>query len=446
MELPLPRDIGTSPLISRAGEGRKKKVRLPLMPNAAALLWRLPPLVSLLLLLTGNIIAATPTRTYDAAYRVELRPDSGMAHVTLTLAGPRLPSRLTFSVKDGRHRNFTSRSRLDMRDSTVAWHPEGTNAQLEFDFVVDHRVDSGRYDSRMTRDSALFRGDRLVPTVSVRAARSLEADTTLEFVLPKDWSVAAPYPETQDGRFRIEQPGRRFDRPVGWMLAGRIGTRQESIAGVHTTIAAPAGDEARRQDTLAFLNWNLPYLKRVFPEFPSRILVVLAGNPMFRGGLSGPGSLFLHSSLPLISENRTSTLLHELTHVALGIRGDEESDWIVEGLAEYYSLETLRRSGGIGERRFQEAVEDQGNWGRRAPNLFVNESSGATTARAVTVLAAVDREIREATGSKASLDDVARELARRRGTVSLALLQSLATKAAGRPITALDRVRLEAGR
>lgn len=396
-------------------------------------------------LMVTAAFAAAPVQTYEANWQIALHPEAGTAHVKLTLAGNRIPGRFRFSIEPSRHRSFTSTARVELQGRTVTWYPEAGNATLEFDFVVDHRVDSGRYDSRMTRDSAIFRGDRLVPPVSVRGPRSLAADTTLEFGLPEGWSVATPYPETQPGRFRVEQAGRRFERPVGWMVAGRIGTRQESIAGINTTVAAPAGDNARRQDTLAFLNWNLPYLKRVFPEFPSRILVVLAGDPMFRGGLSGPASLFLHSSRPLISENRTSTLLHELTHIALGIRGDEESDWIVEGLAEYYSLETLRRSGGIGERRFQEAVSRQGSWGRRAPNLFVAESSGATTARAVTVLAAVDAEIRDATGNKASLDDVARELATRRGTVSLPLLQSLAAEVAGRPVQALDRARLQSG-
>jgi len=402
-------------------------------------------LLASLLLLASAVFAADPSRSYDVTYRVDLRPQSGTAHVTLALEGDRLPSRLTFSIEPRRHRDFRSKARVESQPGTVTWYPEPGNAILEFDFGVDHQLASGSFDSRMTRDTALFRGDRLIPAVSVRAARNLAARTTLEFVLPDGWSVATPYAELQPGRFRIEQEGRRFDRPVGWMLAGRIGSRQEAIGGISTTVAAPIGDDARRQDTLAFLNWNLPYLARVFPDFPRRLLIVLAGDPMFRGGLSGPGSLFLHAERPLISENRTSTLLHELTHVAMGIRGDPESDWIVEGFAEYYSLETLRRSGGISERRYREAVARQGNWGRRAPNLFVSDSTGPVTARAVTVLAAADAEIRQATGDKASLDDVARELARHRGTVSLAMLQSLAAKAAGRPVQALGREQLQGG-
>ena len=190
---------------------------------------------------------------------------------------------------------------------------------------------------------------------------------------------------------------------------------------------------------LAFLNWNLPPLLQVFPDFPRRLLVATAGDPMWRGGLSGPSSLFLHADRPLISENRTSTLLHEIVHVAMGLRGDEESDWIVEGFAEYYSLDTLHRSGGIGQQRYEEAIRRMQEWARRSPSLFVDGSSGATTARAVIALKAVDKEIRTVTSGKASLDDVARELAAGRGEVSLERLQKIATKIAGRPLKSLER-------
>jgi predicted metalloprotease with PDZ domain len=175
---------------------------------------------------------------------------------------------------------------------------------------------------------------------------------------------------------------------------------------------------------------------------PPRLLIVSAGDPMWRGGLSGPASVFVHSDRPLISENRTSTLLHELVHVALGIRGDEESDWIVEGLAEYYSLETLRRSGSISAQRHKEALHRLGRWAQRSTTLFAKNSTGATTARAVMALRAADAEIRGATGGKASLDDVARKLAGERGMVSLVRLQKAAQEVAGRPLHSLEREQL----
>jgi hypothetical protein len=163
---------------------------------------------------------------------------------------------------------------------------------------------------------------------------------------------------------------------------------------------------------------------------------------MWRGGLSGPNSMFMHSDRPLISENRTSPLLHELVHVAMGIHGDDESDWIVEGLAEFYSIQTLRQSGGIGQKRYEQAMESMSKWAARAPSLFVKSSNGATTARAVLVFQSVDQEIRKSTNGKASLDDVARKLAAERGEVGLTHLQELARQVAGKPVQSLQRERL----
>lgn len=152
--------------------------------------------------------------------------------------------------------------------------------------------------------------------------------------------------------------------------------------------------------------------------------------------------MFLHSDRPLISENRTSTLLHELVHIAMRLRGDAESDWIVEGFAEYYSVETLRRSGGISERRYNQALADMHHWAKRAPTLFKKSSKGATTARAVLVLVAADREIREKTNGRKSLDDVARALAKDGGEVSLMRLQKAAAEVVGRPLKTFERKQL----
>ncbi len=275
------------------------------------------------------------------------------------------------------------------------------------------------------------------------ARRGLQSRSTLQFTTPKAWSVITPYAPVGEHRYEIDDPARRFDRPRGWILAGRIGTRGEMIGGVQAIVAAPAGDSVRRQDALAFLNWTLPQLLEVFTEFPRRVLIVSAGDPMWRGGLSGPASMFLHADRPLISENRTSTLLHELVHIAMGVRGDAESDWIVEGFAEYYSIEALRRSGTISERRYGEAIERLETWARRAPTLFVERASGAVTARAVLALREVDAELRRLTGGRKSLDEVARELARRRGQISLADVQQIAERIAGARLRTLQRSHLE---
>jgi hypothetical protein len=267
----------------------------------------------------------------------------------------------------------------------------------------------------------------------------------MEFVLPEKWSIITPYASMVDRRGPFDDPGRRFDRPKGWLIAGAIGSRREMISGVEVVVAGPLGQGLRRLDMLAVLNWTFPHIARIFPDLPPRILVVIARDPMWRGGLSGPASLFLHGDRPIFSENRTSTLLHELIHVASGIHGDDESDWIVEGLAEYYSVELVHRAGGMSDLRFDEAMQDLARWGGAVDSILVKRSSGKTTARAVGVLRAADAEIREASAGKMSIDDVARELSRVPGRVTVAQLQEFAAKAAGRPVEALRRGDLPGG-
>lgn len=392
-----------------------------------------------------SIAAVAPAiaadRYYDAAFRAEVKPRRTTIHVELTLSGERLPSRVEFHIDPKLHRTFASRDPVSQKGDVVTWLPRGKQSRVTYEFVANHERSPKRYDSLVTEDWAVFRADKMVPRMAVTSRRSSKARTRLQFSLPTGWSAATAYPQ-EAGAFVVTDTERRFDRPAGWVLVGKLGTRSELIKGIQTIVAAPEGETTRRQDILAFLNWNLPHLKDVFPELSKRLLIVSAGDPMWRGGLSGPSSLFLHSDRPLISENRTSTLLHELVHVAMGIRGDEESDWIAEGFAEYYSLEILRRSGGIGRNRHEEAIDRMARWARESPSVFARESSGANTARAVIALREVDAEIRRLTGGKASLDEVAAALAKDRGEVNLERLQAEAHKIAGRELQSLQRQRL----
>lgn len=399
--------------------------------------------IALFLLVTAISGHALADSKYDIRYKAALNPDTGLAEVTIALEGDELPSSLELHLDPERHKGLNDNPDVVLEGGKAIWTPKAPKDALHYQFVIDEQKSSGRYDSRITNKWAILRSDKLIAPIAARAPKHLKSRATLEIQAPSKWNVLAPYVKDEDGIFQLKDPGRRFIRPKGWLIAGRIGSRQDIIDGTDTVIAAPLGKNVRRQDTLAFLSWTLPELKKVFPQFPERLLIVMAGDPMWRGGLSGTRSLFMHSDRPLISGNRTSSLLHELVHVATGIRGDHESDWIVEGIAEYYSLETLRRTKGISERRYQEALLDLKEWGEKSPNLLVKRSSGPTTARAVWVLHGIDLAIQEASGGKRSLDDVATALAQQRGKVTLEKFQALVEEAAGEQLPLLDREFLE---
>jgi hypothetical protein len=195
-------------------------------------------------------------------------------------------------------------------------------------------------------------------------------------------------------------------------------------------------------DILAFLNWTLPELARILPEPPPRLTVVSAGEPMWRGGLSAPQSMFLHAGRPLISENGTSTVLHEVMHVALGTSAERGYDWIVEGFAEYYSLELLRRSGGITLPRYRAAIEQLREWSASAQSLCGRSSTGPETALAVLVLQALDEEIDDATKGARDLDDVLRAMLETGDKFTLAGLREVAAGLIGQKPDALRNARL----
>ncbi len=349
---------------------------------------------------------------YGVLFTAWIRPGDPLATVRIRLTkNAEFVRWMRLSAASPKYSAFKGSGSITQEADGLLWHPSGERPWLQYTVNLESKRESGRFDGLVTADWAIFRADDLVPPVHIDMADGTRSASKLSLELPTGWSAATPFPPYKSGRFRIDNDDRRFDRPTGWVALGKLGIRRERINATRLTIAAPTGQGVRRMDTLAFFRGTLPTLQSVFPEFPERLLVVSAGDPMWRGALSGPDSLFVHADRPLISENGTSTFVHELVHVAMRARSRPDSDWIVEGLAEYYSLEVLHRSGMLGDARFEKAHAGLAAWGAEAPTLAVAHSTGPVTAKAVGVLRAIDRDIRSASKGKKSLDDVARALA-----------------------------------
>lgn len=249
------------------------------------------------------------------------------------------------------------------------------------------------YDARVTADWALFRADDLFPAAASKAIKGGKARTRLAFTLPKGWSSATRYPLIGENTYSIRNPERNFDRPTGWVQLGDFGVRRDAVAGTKIAVAAPLGQEVTRLEILTLLTFTLPTVKDWLPYFPDRLLVVSASDNMWRGALSGPGSLYIHGERALVSENGTSTILHELIHVGMQRQAIRTADWIDEGIAEYLSILLLHRAGGLTEDRFNLALKEQANWAKEADELGRKYSSGPETAKAVTIFAALHNEL-----------------------------------------------------
>ncbi len=346
-------------------------------------------------------------RTYDITYTLSLRKGSETGRASISLGhGASNMREMRLSIDPERHQRFRGDGEIREADGYLVWRPPRVGGTLRYNVAMVNRRGESRYDALVTDDWALFRGDDVFPSARTRTLVGARAQARLELELPKGWSSVAPYPGDGDDAYRVDNPTRRFDRPTGWMLAGEIGVRRALIADSRVAIAAPVGENFRRMDVMAFLHWTLPRVRQAFPTLGERLVVVGAGDPMWRGGLSGPDSIFLHADRPLVSENGTSTLLHELVHVAMGVAGNDHDDWVVEGLAEYYTVKILRDSGTLGERRSALTLETMKDWSRDVDDLFVRRARGPVTARAATLFAQLDREIGRRASDGDSLDDV----------------------------------------
>lgn len=364
-------------------------------------------------------------REYSLHYTLKPDPTASRVRVVLRLTQPgNLLRELSFPF-DERLSDVEGDGKVAFRDGIVHWQPAADGGELTWWITVLSERGSGAYDALLTGDWGVFRAEDVIPRARTRTLKGAESRTTMTFDLPAGWTAVSEYSAVSTPVV-VDRPERRFDEPAGWIAMGRLGVRRETLAGVRVAIAGPEGHDVRRMDMLALLSWTLPELVAILPSKFPRLTIVSASDPMWRGGLSAPASLFIHSDRPMISENSTSSLLHELMHVAMPINNRQGYDWIAEGLAEYYSIELLRRGMAITEKRAVFAFERQAEWSKEADALCSESSTGPTTALAVTLFKQLNDEMTLQTDGGATLDSLLPLLTGRdvdAGTLSAAVEQ-----------------------
>jgi hypothetical protein len=351
-----------------------------------------------------NTSAAAPAKI---EYVVTFLPDKKSADVRINIDRAKWLKRARFNLAKHALKNVKGSGEIERDGDALIWRPNTKgSAYLRYRIPVVHQRSSGEYDAYITDDWALLRGEDLVPPVSVRRLKNAQTEIYVSFVLPSTWtSVNSGWYRTRDSRtFRLGERKNVFSRPDGWLIAGILGTRHEQLFKTQVTVSAPRGHDFRQMELLTFLSMVWPHIDNLFVTMPEKIMITGASDPMWRGGLSSPTSLYLHSDRPLVSENGTSTLVHELFHVISGVHGKKNEDWIAEGLAEFYAVELVFRAGGFSPGRRDKIFSDLEQWGREVKSLRQRRSSGVVTARAAVFFNELDREILQKSRGRYRLD------------------------------------------
>ncbi|MDY7551829.1 MULTISPECIES: hypothetical protein [Pseudomonas] len=375
----------------------------------------------------------------DLDYHVKLLPQSDQAEVRVSLSQGSAVRSLDFELgRDGDYSDFKADGQWKVSGHRGLWQPSADKASLTYRVRLSHARKPGIYETRMTPGWALFRGEDLVPTAHLDQQDGVELVSRLVFELPTGWkSVETAWPRIGKHTFRINNVSRLFDRPTGWMLAGNLGSRRVRLGETDVTVTSPKGQAMRRMDVLTLLTFVWPQVEAAFPRHPAKLLIVGASDPMRRGAFSARDSVYLNSRTPLVSENGSSPLIREVVHAIGRFSDHDASDWISEGLAEYYAIELLRRGGGITDERYAAIQARLTREGKDVTSLRGEHVSGATVARAVVVMQELDREIRVKTHNKRSLDDLA-QVVMRANSVSTPEFVRLAQSIIGESSVVLD--------
>jgi predicted metalloprotease with PDZ domain len=394
----------------------------------------------LTLALAATSVGSDSHSTYTVDYVVRIsRRDPGRAHVRWLLAGIDEIQSFRLVFRDDRTSDVGGTGRLAWQGRTLVWTPGRPYAHFRYTVAIDHRRPPGdAYDSCATPDWIATRAMHLFPEINVRfapGATAARSRARLVFRLPAGWKSVTTFARAADGTYLVEEPGKRFDRPRGWILLGRIARRERRIAGSDVTVATAPGSALEARRVLSLYARILPELTSLLGPPPPRLLLVSAPDPMWRGGLSAEDSFFVNGRIPLRSPDRTSTYVHELFHVWQPFQAGPDGRWITEGLAEYYSLVLQHRAGRLSDAGFARGVDLFARYARWSVNLARSHDPAVLNNSAPYVLHWLDQDIRRATGGRQSLDDVVRLLAHDARVLTTAGVLRAANRVAGRNLT-----------
>lgn len=401
--------------------------------------------------LDGSPSTQSSRTTYSIEYQVRIAErNPTVARVRWELAGIDEIRRIRLTLREDRFYDFSGTGSLERRGNDLIWTPGSPYAHLEYKARLRTRHGATKgFDSYSTSEWVITRAQALFPATHVTFKTGIVPEprsrSRVLFFLQPGWRSYSAMEEISPGVFQADRGHQRLDRPTGWLALGRLGVAERTIGGIRVVIAKAPGSSFDAQGALDLYSRTLPRLSELLRFRPARILVVSGPDPMWRGGLSGESSFFLHGDRPIRTPDRTSPLLHELFHLLARFHPAADAHWLSEGLAEIYSLELQHRVGLLDDAGFRRGLRFFAEYGLWHVNLTAQADNAATNNSAPLVIWAIDHAIRRMTDGRRSLDDVVQELSGRQGRLSTADFLRTVNSVAGRNFTPFFQRHVYAG-
>lgn len=235
--------------------------------------------------------------------------------------------------------------------------------------------------------------------------------TTLSVERPSGWQVEGPWEQTGQG-FLVDGA-----IPRGFLAIGPDLERATLGDGAEAYDIVRVDGAREDASTRQLLEASDSYLAGIYGSLPINRFIVVAPDPMFRGGLASPEGIFLHADAD------AEVVAHELVHAFQGFQVSRTPGqalvWLVEGSAvvDGARLEVaagLTDQAEVIERlqsRRDEAQQEHGVDLTTAVYGSGNERAAYTKGAVVTI--ALNDAIRGATGEQYTLADVLTEMTQR---------------------------------
>lgn len=375
-------------------------------------------------------VSATSNYAIHYAVHIDAKNPAG-ARVQMEARGANEILRMHFFLDKGRYKMFRGDGDIRPIGTDILWTPRKLNAKLSYEVSLKHERKPGIYDSYGEKDWFITRTTDLFPRKRIDFKGAAKSYTTMQFHLPPGWTVISEMEKIGKNLFRATNSDKtRYQWPTGWILFGKVGVKTLKAGDVTIRLAYPEDFLSygrpkypkKRKRRIARVERILgeaegvfekvvPLMKKFLPGYAHEFLVIFGKSPMWKGGISAEASLYVNRNTPVIASDYTSTLVHEYFHLSDGFKKDSrDGEWIVEGLAEYFSMRLLREADLISKEEFFRGVDSFRKNGIWNHSLVRGKNERVFYENAPLVLFTLDEMIREKYQGKRSLKDVMRRL------------------------------------